>query len=399
MARTVRNDETPVEDVDEPRLTVSGAARRLGIAPATLRTWDRRYGIGPTGHARGRHRRYSADDMARLELMQRALIQGAAPAEAARFARTAALPLREAPRSSDAVSSDAVPSDAVPSDAVPSDAVSSDAVSSDAVPPDPVSSDAVSPDGVVAGTALSAAALTNGAAVESGRPAPVVRRVRGGGGGGATLRMPGAHPRARGLGRAALAMDSVAAQRLVEDSIASDGLVATWDEVARPVLAAIGERWATSGRGVEVEHLLSQSLVAVFAARVAAVSAKPAEAPYPLRPVLLAAMPTELHVVPLSVLAAVLAERGVGCRSLGAALPADALATAVRRTAPAAVVLWSQLPSTADPAVVADLPVTRPRYRTFVAGPGWAGTALPPGVGLLGSLADAGERIGGAVLR
>jgi len=73
--------KTPVEDVDEPRLTVSGAARRLGIAPATLRTWDRRYGIGPTGHARGRHRRYSADDMARLELMQRALIQGAAPAD------------------------------------------------------------------------------------------------------------------------------------------------------------------------------------------------------------------------------------------------------------------------------------------------------------------------------
>ena len=105
MARTVKNDESPVEDVDEPRLTVSGAARRLGIAPATLRTWDRRYGIGPTEHARGRHRRYSADDMARLELMQRALMQGAAPAEAARYARAVALPLREA-----AVKIDAVPS-------------------------------------------------------------------------------------------------------------------------------------------------------------------------------------------------------------------------------------------------------------------------------------------------
>ena len=32
-------------------------------------------------------------------------------------------------------------------------------------------------------------------------------------------------------------------------------------------------------------------------------------------------------------------------------------------------------------------------------GPGWDGAALPPGVGLLGSLVDAGERIGGAVLR
>ena len=57
--------------------------------------------------------------------------------------------------------------------------------------------------------------------------------------------------------------------RLVEDSIAADGLVATWDEVARPVLAAVGDRWATTGRGVEVEHLLSQCLVAVFGTRTA----------------------------------------------------------------------------------------------------------------------------------
>ena len=110
-------------------------------------------------------------------------------------------------------------------------------------------------------------------------------------------------------------------------------------------------------------------------------------------------MPTELHVVPLAVLAALLAERGVGCRSLGAALPADALAAAVRRTAPAAVVLWSQLPSTADPTVVTGLPVTRPRYRTFVAGPGWDGAALPAGVGVLRSLVDAGEAASAAAGR
>jgi hypothetical protein len=220
------------------------------------------------------------------------------------------------------------------------------------------------------------------------------RRARGGG--GATLRMPGAGARARGLGRAALAMDSTAVQHLVEESIASDGLIATWEQVARPVLAAVGERWATTGRGVEVEHLLSQALITVFATR----SAVPQpDAAHNARPVLLAAMPAELHVVPLAVLAALLAERGVNCRSLGASLPAEALAAAVRRTAPAAVVLWSQLPSTADPAVVAGLPVTRPRYRTFVAGPGWDGAALPPGIEMLGSLVDAGERIGSAVLR
>ena len=39
---------------------------------------------------------------------------------------------------------------------------------------------------------------------------------------------------------------------------------------------------------------------------------------------------------------------------------------------PAAVVLWSQLTPTADVAVVTALPVARPRFRTYVAGPGWA---------------------------
>jgi hypothetical protein len=213
--------------------------------------------------------------------------------------------------------------------------------------------------------------------------------VRGGGG---TLRMPGAGLRARGLGRAALAMDPVAVQELLEESISADGIIATWNDVARPVLAAVGQRWAASGQGVEVEHLLSECMIAVFGGR----AARP-QAAHAGRPVLLAGMPAEMHVVPLRVLAALLVERGVGCRLLGPALPAPALANAVRRTAPAAVVLWSQLEPTADVEVVAALPVTRPRLRTFVAGPGWAGAALPPGVVLLGSLEDAADRLGAVV--
>src|SRR3954469_4665905 len=64
--------------------TPRGRSRTPGRGrPSTLRTWDRRYGIGPTDHAPGRHRRYSPDDLARLELMHRALIQGATPADAA----------------------------------------------------------------------------------------------------------------------------------------------------------------------------------------------------------------------------------------------------------------------------------------------------------------------------
>jgi transposase-like protein len=38
------------EQTDRLRLQVAAAARRVGVAPSTLRTWDRRYGIGPTDH-------------------------------------------------------------------------------------------------------------------------------------------------------------------------------------------------------------------------------------------------------------------------------------------------------------------------------------------------------------
>lgn len=69
-----------------PSLTVAAVARRLGVAPATLRTWDRRYGLGPSEHLAGAHRRYSAQDVARLLVMRRLTLEGVAPSEAARAA-------------------------------------------------------------------------------------------------------------------------------------------------------------------------------------------------------------------------------------------------------------------------------------------------------------------------
>jgi len=67
-------------------LTVAAVARRLGIAPATLRTWDRRYGMGPSKHNVGTHRRYSATDLIRLTAMVRLIVAGVAPKEAAQKA-------------------------------------------------------------------------------------------------------------------------------------------------------------------------------------------------------------------------------------------------------------------------------------------------------------------------
>ena len=67
-------------------LTVAAVARRLGVAPATLRTWDRRYGLGPSEHSSGEHRRYNANDLAKLTLMRKLVISGVSPAEAAQRA-------------------------------------------------------------------------------------------------------------------------------------------------------------------------------------------------------------------------------------------------------------------------------------------------------------------------
>jgi MerR family transcriptional regulator, light-induced transcriptional regulator len=146
----------------------------------------------------------------------------------------------------------------------------------------------------------------------------------------------------------------------------------------------LARRWATTGAGVEIEHLLSQSIAAVFSAHVVGQAGEPDG-----RPVLLAGMPHEQHTLPLLVLAAALGERSVPVQPMGTDLPCAALVAAVRRTAPAAVVLWSQIPATADVALLDALPETRPRSRTFVAGPGWPEVGLPARVQPLTSLAEA----------
>lgn len=67
-------------------LTVAVVARRLGVAAATLRTWDRRYGLGPSDHSAGAHRRYTAEDVVRLDYMRTLLNSGVLASEAARAA-------------------------------------------------------------------------------------------------------------------------------------------------------------------------------------------------------------------------------------------------------------------------------------------------------------------------
>ncbi|MDT0352601.1 MerR family transcriptional regulator [Pseudonocardia charpentierae] len=74
-----------------PVWSAGAVARRLGIAPATLRSWNRRYRLGPATHQPGQHRRYTQHDVAVLEAMCRLVGEGVAPTAAADIARSHAL--------------------------------------------------------------------------------------------------------------------------------------------------------------------------------------------------------------------------------------------------------------------------------------------------------------------
>jgi DNA-binding transcriptional MerR regulator len=66
--------------------SVGGVAERLDLAPSTLRTWDRRYGIGPSQRTEGGHRRYDEVDIQRVRLMAQLTGRGVPAGTAARVA-------------------------------------------------------------------------------------------------------------------------------------------------------------------------------------------------------------------------------------------------------------------------------------------------------------------------
>ncbi|MBK3638619.1 MerR family transcriptional regulator, partial [Streptomyces sp. MBT97] len=65
-------------------VTTGSLARMLGVSPTTLRSWDRRYGLGPAVRAQGRQRRWSTRDVAMVKAMCQLTATGVPPAEAAR---------------------------------------------------------------------------------------------------------------------------------------------------------------------------------------------------------------------------------------------------------------------------------------------------------------------------
>jgi hypothetical protein len=68
----------------EPTWTAGQVAEKLGVALSTLRAWHRRYGVGPEADRPGGYRRYTGEDVARLQRMHDLIIGGTLPSDAAR---------------------------------------------------------------------------------------------------------------------------------------------------------------------------------------------------------------------------------------------------------------------------------------------------------------------------
>ena len=176
------------------------AARRLGVAPATLRTWDRRYGLGPSQRDGGSHRRYSPPDLARLDYMSSLVRSGISPAQSAAAALAREFTLGHSHE----------------------------------------------PGEVVEHTKKS----SNGSLGRSG--------------GGNVVATPGGDRRTRGLAKSASALDQAACASITSESLREMGVIATWNEVLLPVLKSIGEMWELRQCGIEVEHVLSTAIQAEF---------------------------------------------------------------------------------------------------------------------------------------
>ncbi|MGW1173976.1 MerR family transcriptional regulator [Kitasatospora sp. NPDC002543] len=175
-------------------MPTGAVARHLGVSPTTIRSWERRYGVGPSDRRPGRHRRWGPADIAVLEAMCRLTARGVPPAEAARTVLAAG--------------------------------------GRPPVPPAPAANDAV---GEAAGEPRG-----------------------GGPGGGRALHVGSVRPECRGLARAAVRLDAPEVARILHDAVTALGTIEAWTEVMLPALRAVGRKWASDGEQyVEVEHLLS----------------------------------------------------------------------------------------------------------------------------------------------
>jgi transposase-like protein len=389
-----------------PTLTVAAVARRLGVAPSTLRTWDRRYGLGPSAHTAGAHRRYSPADVARLMVMRRLTLEGVSPADAAKIALATAVSDEGRPMHTPAEGYDLSGADG---EHTPSEGLSGLIGDHDFDPEPARLSEFARLDWPATGSqpdggSEAEPAGADGSDAQGGEPVEdvddadgpvtgwggVLRSVpseRSTPGGGRVIAMPDGTPQSRGLARAAMSLDTYETHRILTDTIRREGVVTTWNSMIMPVLRALGERTRMTGDGIDVEHAFSEVILGVLRSVATGIPA-PGSAPV----VLLACADSDYHSLPLHALAAALAERGVPTRMLGSGLPPHALSASVRRTGPSVIVLFARMAG-ADAGDIEALRRQRPVPTVILAGPGWLAETVPSSARTASSLVGAVDEV------
>lgn len=296
-------------------LSVGAVAALLGIAPGTLRSWGRRYGLVPAGRSVGGHRRYTESETLTLVRMQTLVNAGNAPAVAANMVRS-------------------------------------------------------TPDFPPFGADVDQGATQIYAAFERGQTSHGRQGARrlAVGSTGRTLAVPSAGNQVRNFARAAGELDMKMMSSIVEHQLLDTGALRTWDDLIRPVLMATGSGGGRTGEGTAVVHVLNEAIMVALRAHRARQLR-----PRVCGPVLLAGSAEEMHGLPLYVLGAALAERRVPAVLLGARVPSTALAAAVRRTGASAVFLWRGRECVDE----TDLRQLVAPVRVVVGGPGRQNVALP----------------------
>jgi methanogenic corrinoid protein MtbC1 len=193
------------------------------------------------------------------------------------------------------------------------------------------------------------------------------------------------------LHKAAKGLDKKFIEAALRKDLAQHGVQTSWSEVMVPLLVIVGNEWEASGKGVEVEHLLTEVLKGILREQVEEIK-KPVNA----RPVLLASVGEEVHSLALHALAAALAERKIETYFLGTRTPLEALCAVITRSAPPAVFLWAQLSKNANPKYFNEIPSIRPMPRVVLGGPGWNREQCKE-VTMVGDLSEAVSEIEHAV--
>jgi DNA-binding transcriptional MerR regulator len=74
-----------VSDSDQPIFSIGAVARQLGLPPATIRTWEARYGLVVPRRSAGGQRLYSREQVGRLRFVAETIASGSRPGEAHRL--------------------------------------------------------------------------------------------------------------------------------------------------------------------------------------------------------------------------------------------------------------------------------------------------------------------------